>query len=242
MAAETDPSFLFGLISPHCYAKFVDDLDPEAECLKAVFAKAVGLALILGSTLVRVPQILSIYRGGGVEGISIASVYGDVPCYMLIVLYNVLNGTVFSAWGETAFLLAQALVILAQCWYYRRSGAAEIGAALVAGAAIVAGAAQLPADLRPWLLYLTFPMNAASRAPQVLQNLRQGHTGRLSAITVTLNFVGAAARIFTTLVEVKDDASLLVSVALATFWNGTLFAQLLYYREATKAFLAKKKD
>jgi hypothetical protein len=62
--------------------------------------------------------------------------------------------------------------------------------------------------------------------PQIAKNARAGSTGQLSFITVTLNFLGNIARIFTTLTEVPDPI-LLWGVFTSTALNGTLFAQVI---------------
>mmetsp|Transcript_3758 Transcript_3758/g.10806 ORF Transcript_3758/g.10806 Transcript_3758/m.10806 type:complete len:247 (-) Transcript_3758:1400-2140(-) len=241
-ASEPEETVLFGLMTAACWDTMVAQGDLlDVDCLKMLAAKGIGVALILGSMMVRVPQIVAIHRGGGVEGLSITSIYMDVPTYLLSALYYFLQGSPFSAWGEIANLLLQSLIILGQCWYYRRAGMAEIGLAALAFGGIVAGAHALPAELRGWLLLATVPVNSLSRGGQVLTNLQQGHTGRLSIITTTLNFLGAAARVFTTAVEVQGDLTAMATVCIATFWNGVLFAQILAYRSATKAALDKDK-
>jgi len=93
------------------------------------------------------------------------------------------------------------------------------------------------------LVWLTMMLNGTARFLQVVANFKQGHTGQLSSISLTLNFLGACARVFTTIVELKDDVNMLMSVCLSAFWNFLLFFQLVYYWKKTKeALSAKKKD
>ena len=64
------------------------------------------------------------------------------------------------------------------------------------------------------------------RLPQIVQNVRQGHTGRLSLITYALNFLGGAARVFTVLTEL-DDKIALTSAVSGVVQNGVLVAQIV---------------
>ena len=63
---------------------------------------------------------------------------------------------------------------------------------------------------------------------QIVANFRNGHTGQLSFIMVLLLFLGAMARIFTTIQETGDKVMLLTFV-VSTVLNGTLVFQVLFY-------------
>lgn len=69
-----------------------------------------------------------------------------------------------------------------------------------------------PSDLVPLstVLYLqtfTIPIMILSRIPQIVSNFKAKSTGQLALLTWLLNFGGSAARVFTTLQEVNDQAS-----------------------------------
>ena len=63
---------------------------------------------------------------------------------------------------------------------------------------------------------------------QIVSNFRNGHTGQLSFIMVLLLFLGAMARIFTTIQETGDKV-MLVTFLFSTSLNATLVLQVLYY-------------
>lgn len=63
---------------------------------------------------------------------------------------------------------------------------------------------------------------------QIVANFRNGHTGQLSFIMVLLLFLGAMARIFTTIQETGDKVMLLTFL-VSTVLNGTLVFQVLFY-------------
>ena len=74
---------------------------------------------------------------------------------------------------------------------------------------------------------------------QVWANFCQGSTGQLSAVTTFLLTAGSAARIFTSIQE-TGDSLIILSFCVATFANGCIFAQLLYYWNAKPAIKAKR--
>lgn len=78
------------------------------------------------------------------------------------------------------------------------------------------------------LSWSTILIGTASKLPQVFSNFSARSTGQLSAITVGLQFIGSAARIFTTLQEVKDVV-ILTSFLAATTLNGVIALQMITY-------------
>ena len=93
---------------------------------------------------------------------------------------------------------------------------------------------------------------------QIIANFRNGHTGQLSAITIFLLFAGSVARIFTSIQETGDQVRptqrhlskqlsnsplqmLILNFVVSTAVNGILFLQVLFYWNATKTALNKKK-
>ena len=74
---------------------------------------------------------------------------------------------------------------------------------------------------------------------QIVANFQNGHTGQLSMITSSLNLLGTAARIFTTLQEV-DDMVIMVSFISATVFNLVIVLQILYYWNVPAPTLSKQ--
>ena len=72
-----------------------------------------------------------------------------------------------------------------------------------------------------------------------MANLRNGSTGQLSVVTWLLLFVGAAARIFTSVQE-TGDTMMVLQYALSTLCNGTITFQIFYYWNSSAAAAAKK--
>ena len=68
---------------------------------------------------------------------------------------------------------------------------------------------------------------------QAYQNWRNGSTGQLSAITLFLLFVGALARVFTSIMETGDPI-IIMTYAVSSGCNAILAFQMIYYWNVTK--------
>ena len=70
---------------------------------------------------------------------------------------------------------------------------------------------------------------AVGRVPQIVMNIRNGHTGQLSLGMCAINAVGTGIRVFTTL-ALTGDLVLLAGFALVFAVNGLLVVQCLQTR------------
>ena len=62
------------LMSDECLKTYLEDFDIlDADCFKATLSKGLGLAIILGSILVKVPQIMNVMNSKSAEGLSLFS-------------------------------------------------------------------------------------------------------------------------------------------------------------------------
>ena len=64
------PNLKFYIFREDCYNKFLAQDFSDTECIKFTISKGIGLAIVLGSSILKVPQILKIVSSGSVEGIS----------------------------------------------------------------------------------------------------------------------------------------------------------------------------
>ena len=122
----------------------------ELSEVKVLVSQVLGLAIVAGSVILKLPQVINIVRAGSVAGISGLSFYLDVAVFAITTTYNVLEGNPFSTYGEAAIILAQNLVLVVMYWHYAAPPVAwsERIAVSVFGAALVLGMIVLPADLR----------------------------------------------------------------------------------------------
>jgi mannose-P-dolichol utilization defect protein 1 len=115
---------------------------------------------------------------------------------------------------------------------------------IIGAGAFAFGAFYLPSEYLPLLPTFSIGCAVFGRIPQIVTNVSQGHTGRLSFLTNFLQTGGNMARIYTTLQE-TSDVYVLLKYVLATALTGTMALQCVFYRHRTREVLAglsKKKQ
>ncbi|KAK3603712.1 hypothetical protein CHS0354_023325 [Potamilus streckersoni] len=218
------------LVPQPCFSKFFVDLNfLDVACLKTVVSKCLGFAIILGSLIVKVPQIIKIVRAKSGKGISFSSVLFELIAITANTSYSFAKGFPFSSYGEGLFLAIQTSLIAFFVILYRGS-LLNSGLFLGAYGAIMAYllSPAAPIQLLAFLQSVNILIVILSKMIQVVANYQNGSTGQLSAVTVFLLFLGSVARIFTSIQETGD--SLVISTYMvASVCNGLLASQILYY-------------
>lgn len=200
-------------------------------CFKATLSKVLGIGLIAGSVLVKVPQILKIYNGKSGAGLSIPSVLLDLSAITIHGSYNYVKGFPFSSWGDGFMLGIQTLIVFYLILYYAKKFQ-EANMFLVAYAIIVFVMCTLVPDNILWLLQAcNVPILMSGKLLQAWENYKNGSTGQLSAATVCGLTAGSIARIFTSIQE-TGDSMMIITYLAATSANLVLFFQLFYYKNA----------
>ncbi|CAK7216183.1 hypothetical protein SCUCBS95973_002724 [Sporothrix curviconia] len=234
-----------GLLGDTCYKALILDVDEtNVECIKLAVSKGLGVGIVGASAVVKVPQILNLVRSRSAAGVSFLSYLLETTSYLVSLAYNVRNGFPFSTYGETAFILAQNVVITLLVLHY--SGRGAVAALLAAVLAVAAtalfstpgaaagggvGALAVSSAQLGYLQAGAGALGVASKIPQILAIWQEGGTGQLSAFTVFNYLVGSLSRIFTTLQEV-DDKLILYSFVAGFALNAVLAAQMVYYWNA----------
>ncbi|KAJ1894174.1 hypothetical protein LPJ66_005345 [Kickxella alabastrina] len=225
---------LAALISEDCTVTLVDQLNIlEPHCLRHALSKGLGLGIVLGGCVVKLPQLFKILKSKSVAGISLSSYILEILANVITIAYNFRKGYAFTTYGEALFIGAQNFVItLLIMSFTGRAGLGVIaGALLLAFTYFLFDISLVGGSLLSTLYGLTIPLVISSRIPQIYTIHKNKYTGQLSAFAVFNYFFGTAARLFTTLVEV-DDSLVLLGVILATIANGVLAAQMVYYWNA----------
>lgn len=221
----------FPLLPPFFFS-FVGTNDMEA-----LLSKVLGWAVITGSSLVKVPQIINVVKSHSAEGLSNTSLALESVAFLITVAYCFCRQFPFSTYGESVFILFQDVVIAALIANLSRVSHAVTGAAIAAFAAVLWGllfGGFVPAPALAFAQLCTIPVFTVSKIPQIWLNFKNGSTGQLSLITFALNFAGSAARIFTTLSELSDTIMLISSILGFTL-NGIITAQILWYWKISPA-------
>jgi len=218
---------------------------PSLPCLTTVLSKGIGLAIIMGAFLNKAPLVLNILRNQSVAGISIASIYTEVFMYCNAAFYSMLKHNPFTSWGENAVLAVQTVGVSFLVWHYHYP---KIGYMhrLLASTTVILYIIFVLSILSPQYYYLllsiNFPLTIYARGCQVCTFYSCKHTGSMSFITNSMNFVGASIRVLTTINEVGWDIPLVSSYGMSVFLNGLLLVQFWMYREGTAVYTRQVRD
>ncbi|RKP07878.1 monosaccharide-p-dolichol utilization protein [Thamnocephalis sphaerospora] len=232
------------LIGTKCYEELLLNLNfANVDCLRLVVSKGLGIGLVAGGALLKLPQIAKIVQARSAKGLSLSSLLIETAAFCIMLAYNMRQNNPFSTYGESVFIFGQNLIIIALMY--------ALGSKLPRGLATVAVCLAFfwvllqPGFVSDALLAVlqaaTIPMFLGSKVPQMVSNYQSGSTGQLAAFTVFSGFLGAAARVLTTLQEV-DDKIILLSYILSTVFNGVIAAQMVYYWNASTKSKPKSKS
>ncbi|XP_035295069.1 mannose-P-dolichol utilization defect 1 protein isoform X2 [Cricetulus griseus] len=124
MAGEADGPFkrvLVPVLLPEkCYDQLFVHWDfLHVPCLKILLSKGLGLGIVAGSLLVKLPQIFKILGAKSAEGLSLQSVMLELVALTGTVIYSITNNFPFSSWGEALFLTLQTITICFLVLHYR---------------------------------------------------------------------------------------------------------------------------
>lgn len=222
------------LLGDSCYRSLVHNLTiSDSVCMKLAVSKALSLAIVAASSVVKVPQMIKLINSGSAEGVSFIGYLLETASLMVTLVYNVRNKFPFSSFGETAFIVVQNVAICFLVLEY--SGKGNMGTMLIAA---LAGAGFLlfnsdivSAELLQYLQMGAGAVAALSKLPQIIAIFREGGTGQLSAFTVFSYLFGSLSRIFTTLQEVPDKV-ILYSFVAGFALNAVLALQMVLYWNA----------
>nr|CCA24511.1 mannosePdolichol utilization defect 1 protein putati [Albugo laibachii Nc14] len=240
----TESDFMLTMLTPECYTTILLERNfLHIGCLKLLVSKLLGFAIIGGSLILKLPQIVKILAARDVTGLTPASFYLEVILYLSGTIYNILREYPISTWGENLVILVQnlILVLLIFTFHVPRISISMRSALSVLFGVLASGMYNLPSEYQWILPSAAIPITIFARAPQVYTNYKHGHTGQLAFLTLLLNFGGSVARLFTTLQETGDLLQL-TGYSVAICLNGILVVQVFLYWNATnKALLRKKK-
>ncbi|KAH8823489.1 hypothetical protein DL96DRAFT_1670907 [Flagelloscypha sp. PMI_526] len=226
------------IIGQECYTILVENLElSDIKCLKYGLSKGLGIGIVIGGSIMKLPQVLLIVRARSSRGLSLPSYIMESVAYAINLAYSNRNQFPFSTYGENLFLTMQNalinLLIIAYAPRLRLTQTPEDKRkALFAAGGITCLVAfllwTLPMTILALLQASTLPLSILSKFPQIRQNARTSSTGQLSVFAVASQVVGCLARLFTTAMEVGDRL-VAASYAIALLLNVVLGVQIWLY-------------
>ncbi|XP_034178031.2 mannose-P-dolichol utilization defect 1 protein homolog [Osmia lignaria lignaria] len=218
------------LFTEKCMEEYFDELNFfHVGCFKATLSKGLGLGIIGGSLLVKVPQIVKIFKSKSAEGINVFSVLLDLFAITAMVSYSFISGFPFSSWGDGVFLGLQTLAIAVLVMHFS-GNTVQATAFLAAYLAVLFAATSgvTPVNVLWVCQAMNIPIVLISKLMQAYTNYSNGSTGQLSAVTGFMLFFGSLARIFTSIQE-TGDTTMVIMYICSTAANAVIAAQILYY-------------
>lgn len=239
------PSFIrepaVALVGEECYSSLLENFNfHDMACIKYAISKGLGVGIVVGGSIVKIPQILTILKNQSAQGLSLTSYLLETLSYFITLSYNLRQGNPFSTFGEILFICIQNVIIVSLIFYYGRQ-LGLLGTVLIGLGSLLYSLNNeqlVPAVLMSSLYAATIPLSLASKVPQIYTNFVNKSTGQLSVFTVVNYFAGSAARVFTTMTEL-DDTLMLFGNALATTFNAILVLQVILYWNKNKKQTSK---
>ncbi|MBW0503621.1 hypothetical protein O181_043336 [Austropuccinia psidii MF-1] len=223
------------LLGSECYTNLIYDLKfDHLFCLKFGLSKLISLTIVLGSGIVKLPQIIKIIKLKSARGLSLSSYWLDSFGHIIIIAYNYRHEFPVTTYGESFLLLIQNLIIINLIIVLANHSMSRLLSLFVISIPIglltltLVPNSPIPSSLLQALLTLTIPLGLGSKIPQIMINFERKTTGPLSRFLVTSSFLGCLARLFTTLTE-TGDWTLLCNFGLGSALNGILVYQLITY-------------
>ncbi|OMJ27328.1 Mannose-P-dolichol utilization defect 1 protein [Smittium culicis] len=229
------PSFLRDpialILGEKCTETLIDRFDIlEPTCLRFAISKALGIAIVAGGCIVKLPQIYKIISSKSARGLSLASFLLETMANFVNIAYSIRQNFPFTTFGESVFIGIQNYFIAITIMILNGQELLGMVAAgmLVVVAYLLNDSSWTSGNLLATLQALTIPLLISSRIPQILKIHKEKTTGQLSSFSVFNYFLGTLARIYTTFVEV-DNNLVLAGYLLSLVTNGILAAQMIYY-------------
>ncbi|KAK2911204.1 hypothetical protein Q8A67_003337 [Cirrhinus molitorella] len=198
-------------------------------CLKIVLSKTMGILILVGIVIAPLPQIWKVFWSGSSNGLCLTSIFLDLFAISTHAAFCYTQNFPIGAWGESLFALIQIAVLALFVQYYRGKTIKGIYVlALYCGFIFLLASPLTPVSvvwtLHEWNVLLVI----AGRIFQAASNLRQGHTGQLSAFSVFLVFLGSLGCIFSSLQVTGLSLSTQMHV-VACCCSAVILAQVLMY-------------
>ncbi|ORY44799.1 hypothetical protein BCR33DRAFT_716748 [Rhizoclosmatium globosum] len=224
-------NFVTPLVGPECSTSLLSfQWFSHFDCTRLLISKVLGIGLVAGGAVIKLPQIFKIFQKRSALGVSFASYALETAAYIAGLAYNVRRGNAFNTYGEHAFMAVANCIVIAMMYHYtrRHKDLVVIGTLTFIFTVSLFTKAIINDTLLLSFQWIAILVGVVSKVPQIHSNWSNQSCGQLSAVTVGLQTIGSLARCFTTATEVKDTV-IFVTYLVATALNGTVLYQVVIY-------------
>ena len=203
----------------------MDSVKEIFELLKPI----IDIALILGAFFVKVPQVIAIWRSKSVKGLEEKSLYLDVVCCFVHVMYCYLSDNIsFGEYGDTAAVTIWNIIIVQMFFQYedKLPGSKNRNKPLMVYSMFALILTLIFAiyyvdKTQLYLLQLSqTPLLLATRGMQIFKNIKEKSTGSSSFITNFLIFGGTSYRLLQQITKVTIDKPLVLNNSIGAITSG----------------------
>lgn len=92
----------------------------DMDCLKYAISKGLGYGIVIGSGIMKLPQILKIILNRDVTGLNAMSFYMECAAFLPSIVYNFLKGYPISTYGENVIILFQNFLLVCLFWIFAK--------------------------------------------------------------------------------------------------------------------------
>ena len=236
----------FGVIRADCFDKFTQlDFFSDTSCIVFSIRKLVGYAIIGGSLILKLPQIINILKAGSTKGIPASSYYFETLVFLNTLSNARHQGLAFSDYGENAIIIVQNFVVILLIYKYDTTINSFEKLAFVAFFSVYAffllDATMVHPDAWVFIAGSCIFMNCASRIPQITSNFSNKSTGVLSFVTFFLSWAGAMARTIGVLLA-SDDTLYRLQFVVSAGLNTIIITQFFLYWNSNKVSDVKEES
>lgn len=212
-------------------------LERYAPALK-LLVSFLSYGVVCGSCVLKLPQILKIFKSGSSEGVSLSGILIELLAYAISLSWGIRQKLSFSDFGENAVVFVQMCILVMVVSNYQKAKGKAF-AFCVCVLCVLVGLINdtIPVSFHRKLLSGQIFLSLLSRVPQIMANYRAHSTGQLSFLTFFMAFSGGLARFLTTAMNVswgKGKGVLLCQYALSVFLSFILLLQMFLYRNFKK--------
>lgn len=200
--------------------------------LEILLSKALSIAVIAGSCIGKMPQVLAVWQAKSAQGLSKVSIWTEAVSMGVQLSYNIVRQTPLTTYAEVAILFPQMLLLtVVVAWADSKLGLRVWIACACLCTGVVLMSTGLVSTTVTAAAYAAISLfGIVAVLPQVVINYRNKSTGQLSFLVTGMTFGGMGARLYTTFVEV-DDIALRASMLLNFSLVSTLMMQFAIYRD-----------
>jgi mannose-P-dolichol utilization defect protein 1 len=232
---KASKTYKYLLWTPECYTTWFTDYDIfHLGCLKSIISRGLSFGIIVGSSILKVPQMYNFYKTKSTSGVSSAMLYLDVISFTPSPIYNMMMYHPFFTYGEQVIVLTENIILVLMLWYYNQNSTSKCLGISIMYSLIVFGFFHAPQSI--WWTYPLLGAAAAvlGRIPQITENYANQYTGTLSAFTFILNSLGGVARMFTTM-NSTGDLYIATSQFIGVIFSIIVLVQIIMYRKNKKS-------